>query len=166
MSHSKLLLIAALAVTASGFAQSSKPTPNVPKAKPAVTVGAPHFDLDDDSADIPAFMQGKIDSETYLKMRDAQIGKWRGLDDLAKMPQARQNAVQHLERGENTVAARAAMPAAITKNASVQTAIQPKWKELGPAPIPNGQTDPNFNPANELPVSGRVTAIAVDPTNV
>src|SRR5262249_53236065 len=31
------------------------------------------------------------------------------------------------------------------------------WTPLGPAPIPNGQTSP------EVPVSGRVTAIAVDP---
>ena len=166
MSHSKLLLIAALAVSASGFAQSSKSAPNVPKAKPAITVGTPHIDLEDgDSADIPPFAKGKIDEETYLKMRDEQIAKWRGLPDLAKAPQARQNAVQHLERGENTVSQRAAFAAAMTKNSSIQTAIQPTWKELGPAPIPNGQTDPNFQPQNELPVSGRVTAIAVDPQN-
>src|SRR5439155_11595188 len=74
MSHSKLLLIAALAVTASGFAQSGKSVPNVPKAKPQVAVGTPHFDLEDgDSADIPAFMKGKIDPDTYLNLRDQQI---------------------------------------------------------------------------------------------
>ncbi len=32
------------------------------------------------------------------------------------------------------------------------------WMNLGPAPLPNGQTDPT-----SVPVSGRVTAIAIDP---
>jgi hypothetical protein len=44
----------------------------------------------------------------------------------------------------------------------------PTWFPLGPSPIPNGQTIPVFYtlPANspeEKPVSGRVSAIAVDP---
>jgi hypothetical protein len=36
------------------------------------------------------------------------------------------------------------------------------WSPLGPSPIPNGQTLP-FPGSPELPVSGRVTAIAIDP---
>src|SRR5437016_2892627 len=40
----------------------------------------------------------------------------------------------------------------------------PTWKFLGPAPIPNGQTEHNAAPGTRLdPVSGRITAIAVDP---
>ena len=38
--------------------------------------------------------------------------------------------------------------------------VAPTWSPLGPAPIPNGQTT-----AVEVAVSGRVTAIAVDPAN-
>jgi hypothetical protein len=38
-------------------------------------------------------------------------------------------------------------------------AAGPQWQPLGPSPIPNGQT---FGPT-EVPVSGRVSAIAVDP---
>jgi photosystem II stability/assembly factor-like uncharacterized protein len=38
-------------------------------------------------------------------------------------------------------------------------ATGPQWQPLGPSPIPNGQT---FGPT-EVPVSGRVSAIAVDP---
>src|SRR5437763_8348300 len=44
----------------------------------------------------------------------------------------------------------------------------PSWTAIGPAPIPNGQTDPaNANGISQTqsPVSGRTTAIAVDPTN-
>jgi hypothetical protein len=40
----------------------------------------------------------------------------------------------------------------------------PIWAPLGPSPIPNGQTFGTTNPP-EVPVSGRVSAIAVDPTN-
>jgi hypothetical protein len=40
----------------------------------------------------------------------------------------------------------------------------PIWTPLGPSPIPNGQTLGTTNPP-EVPVSGRVSAIAVDPTN-
>src|SRR5205807_1549514 len=40
----------------------------------------------------------------------------------------------------------------------------PTWKFLGPAPIPNGQTEHNAAPGTRTdPVSGRITAIAVDP---
>ena len=38
--------------------------------------------------------------------------------------------------------------------------VNPAWTALGPAPIPNGQTQ-----GTSVPVSGRVTAIAVHPTN-
>ena len=40
-------------------------------------------------------------------------------------------------------------------------ATGPEWFLLGPSPIPNGQT----NGPTEVPVSGRVSAIAVDPHN-
>ncbi|HMF08171.1 MAG TPA: hypothetical protein VKJ00_03475, partial [Thermoanaerobaculia bacterium] len=39
----------------------------------------------------------------------------------------------------------------------------PTWVSIGPGTIPNGQTDPAVGPLN--PVSGRVSAIAVDPSN-
>ncbi|HKD10942.1 MAG TPA: hypothetical protein VKE50_02660 [Thermoanaerobaculia bacterium] len=39
----------------------------------------------------------------------------------------------------------------------------PTWVPIGPGTIPNGQTDTSVGPAN--PVSGRVSAIEVDPTN-
>jgi hypothetical protein len=43
-----------------------------------------------------------------------------------------------------------------------------QWIALGPDPIPNGQTytsNGTAPPSKEVPVSGRVSAIAVDPTN-
>ncbi|HTD14843.1 MAG TPA: hypothetical protein VK673_06670 [Chthoniobacterales bacterium] len=44
----------------------------------------------------------------------------------------------------------------------------PQWIALGPDPIPNGQTYTSHGtapPSQEVPVSGRVSAIAVDPTD-
>ena len=45
-------------------------------------------------------------------------------------------------------------------SALIAAPVTPAWTPLGPAPIPNGQTDPT-----EVAVSGRVTAIAVDPAS-
>src|SRR5206468_7180869 len=45
-------------------------------------------------------------------------------------------------------------------------APQPAWTALGPAPIPNGQTEPadaNGISLTQAPVSGRTTAIIIDP---
>ena len=44
----------------------------------------------------------------------------------------------------------------------------PTWTALGPAPIPNGQTEPadaNGISLTQAPVSGRLTAVAIDPTD-
>jgi hypothetical protein len=44
--------------------------------------------------------------------------------------------------------------------------VGPAWTALGPAPIPNGQTlpaDVNGISLTQAPVSGRVTAVAIDP---
>jgi len=49
------------------------------------------------------------------------------------------------------------------------TAAGPQWTARGPFPIPNGQTEPadaNGISQTQAPVSGRVTAISVHPTNV
>lgn len=49
---------------------------------------------------------------------------------------------------------------------SLLTPVGPAWTALGPAPIPNGQTipsDANGISLTQAPVSGRVTAVAIDP---
>src|SRR5882762_2023357 len=48
------------------------------------------------------------------------------------------------------------------------TVVTPTWTALGPAPIPNGQTipaDANGISLTQAPVSGRVTAVAIDPAD-
>jgi len=44
----------------------------------------------------------------------------------------------------------------------------PSWSAIGPAPIPNGQTEPadaNGISLTQAPVSGRLTAVAIDPAD-
>ena len=46
--------------------------------------------------------------------------------------------------------------------------VGPAWTAIGPAPIPNGQTvpaDANGISLTQAPVSGRLTAVAIDPTD-
>jgi hypothetical protein len=51
---------------------------------------------------------------------------------------------------------------------AISAPVGPTWTALGPAPIPNGQTIPadvNGISLTQAPVSGRVTAVAIDPAN-
>jgi Domain of unknown function (DUF4214) len=113
----------------------------------------------DGDADLPArFKNSPVDRETYLRLRAEHVGRLRGLTPGAVIdPGRRGRAIQQMERQEEAL-----------KQASRKTGdlfhinSGPTWTELGPKPLPNGQTQQS--PAT-TPVSGRVTTVAVDPTN-
>jgi hypothetical protein len=108
---------------------------------------------------LPGFMQGRVDKAAYLRARAEAIGRLRGIapgqpfDPTARTRALGQMAAQ-IARGGSRPAAGAPGSAAISPTS---------WTFIGPAPIPNGQVD--APPAVFIPVSGRVTAIAVHPTN-
>jgi hypothetical protein len=118
---------------------------------------------ENEDADLPAFMHGKISPEEYLTKRQ-EAEKLRlgfGPDEI---PDAaiRTRSIQQMERQEARLQAEAARMALNPKAGNPYT---PKiasgvWTEIGPKPIPNGQTATVVQP-----VSGRTSAIAVDPTN-
>ena len=114
--------------------------------------------------DIPEFLQGKVDGGELIRLREQQIDLIRGYQPgLAVDPNARREAIELLEKQEEKMLERAALvKAAATKsNAPQPQALSfPNWVELGPNPIPNGQTQ-----TTSTPVSGRVSAIEIDPTN-
>lgn len=86
----------------------------------------------------------------YLRLRAHQIALYRGFPfDLGYNPRLRAIHQFELQLGAERARAAASPAAAL-----------PSWKAIGPAPIPNGQTFGTVQP-----VSGRVTAIAVHPTN-
>ncbi|MCI0348039.1 MAG: DUF11 domain-containing protein [Acidobacteriales bacterium] len=110
--------------------------------------------------DRPPMARGKIHPAEYLKLRDQHIMRLRGLGNPNRRPDpsSRSRAIRSLQQQERQLRQnlQAAPPLAggISPFLSATT-----WTELGPAPIPNGQTSPS------VPVSGRVTAVAVHPTN-
>jgi hypothetical protein len=151
-----------LALTAGfGSAQTkssgdSPPTaPTTPDPLPS-SLAAP--DDDEDNADIPAIARGRINEQEYLRLRDQQAGMKRGVDDLARNPHARSQAIRRMEAQEQ-VWRQARARAAVSAVPPISPP-GPSWTPLGPDPIPNGQTV-----GTEVAVSGRVTAIAIDPTD-
>ena len=90
-----------------------------------------------------------IDKDEYMRLRNEQVFYIRGFD-TAK-PESRSRAIRDMELRERDLAAR-------RKTSSLANAAEATlagWHPLGPSPIPNGSTS----------YSGRVTAIAVDPTD-
>src|SRR5262249_3577573 len=115
---------------------------------------------DEDSPDIPTIARGHIREGEYLRLRDQHLGRLRGLDDLARNPQARSRAIRKMEGQEKNLQRQRAASAKASGQAP-SNLLPPTWTALGPDPIPNGQVQGG----SPVPVSGRVTAIAVDPAN-
>ena len=142
-------------------------------SQPSASTDVPSMlDTDLDSADIPAFALGVIDTETYLRMRDEHVRFLRGLMDKHFDPRSRGQAIRQMREQErrqrqgngagnadNNTSNGTGNTSSPVNNSSI-LAPGPSWTPLGPAPIPNGQTT-----SISLPVSGRVTAIVVHPTN-
>ena len=130
---------------------------------------------EEDDADLPAFMIGKINKDVYFRRRDEHINILRGFEKGKPFnPKARGKAIKQLDRQEglpdkNTYtirldddkdsAAEIGAGGAVAASDSNLASSTPSWTSVGPAPIPNGQTF-----SVQQPVSGRVTSIAVHPT--
>jgi hypothetical protein len=131
----------------------------------------------ENDADIPPISQGKVEKRTYMRLRAEHIAKLRGLDknNLDKSLKARARALEKLEQQEREKKQKdsgGAAPAADSNTAADASmlpteggtmsaaAVTTNWTPIGPAPIPNGQT---FTVSNS--VSGRVTAVAINPSN-
>src|SRR5665647_2359006 len=102
---------------------------------------------DDNDADIPPFAKNLIDKGEYLHLRQDYINSLRGIPyNLPYNPRVRAiETMRGMELRKNG-------PGALVQSAN--------WSFLGPSPIPNGQTATFVTP-----VSGRVTCIAIHPTN-
>ena len=93
-----------------------------------------------------------LDPATYLSLREQQIDLLRGFNSPVARS-SRLNAIRQADAGRLQVPA---APIGITGLSGPGGT----WVNLGPAPIPNGQTSPT-----SVAVSGRISAIAVDPTD-
>lgn len=130
------------------------------------------MDTDTDSADLPAFFKGSIDTEDYLRMRNAHIRRLRGLMDKEYSPSRRNGAISDARAREQQLKQAASQSTAIpdpnfvgptgpqAPSSLLPASLLQAWTPLGPSPIPNGQTT-----AVSQAVSGRVTNIVIHPTN-
>ena len=109
--------------------------------------------LPDEDPDVPWFA-GKIDKEEFHEARDQYIRMMRGLPYPDGMPNPREAAIRVMEAQQPR---RPVVPMSLRIGANISPTV---WTSIGPSPIPNGQTT-----ALSVPVSGRITAIAVHPTN-
>ncbi len=97
--------------------------------------------------------KGGMSREEFMLRRAEGVAMKRGIIEGQPFdPGLRPAAIFELDRQEEL---RATLPESQAKNSLLAT-----WSEIGPAPIPNGQTT-----TNSVAVSGRVTAIAIHPTN-
>src|SRR2546421_3972471 len=102
--------------------------------------------------DLPPLAQGRGETDTanYLQLRDEFEANIRGLEPgLFFNPAWREQAVETRFRQERAL-----------RTKGVNSPIT--WTEIGPDTVPNGQTQQYPTTAA---VSGRVTSIAVDPTD-
>ena len=86
-----------------------------------------------------------INKEEYLRLRADHVATLQGMDTAR--PDSRAKSVEQMEQSERALARR---------RAELNQPLAPMWQPLGPAPIPISATTSN---------SGRVSAIAVHPTN-
>jgi hypothetical protein len=96
----------------------------------------------------------RIDREEYLRARDEYIARRRGIEPGRPFdPSLRGRAIEQMDRQEKGRRLESIVSGDLTPAAGGA------WTPIGPTPLPNGVGSASG------PTSGRVTAIAVDPTN-
>src|SRR5260370_1100687 len=153
---------------ASGTRQTylfASPTPSKATGNEAKQIGNPKARQDEpgeedgNDPDLPPGMRGSIDKETYLRMRDEYVGLRRGIEAGRPFdPQARGRAIQEMEEQQRQLESglNGSVFDRLAAFFGIGPSAGPAWTALGPAPLPNG-----FGGA----VTGRITAVVVDPTN-
>src|SRR6266849_1056395 len=115
---------------------------------------------DGDDPDLTSKFHGKIDKETYLRLRDEYIGMKRGFEAGRPFdPMARGRAIEKMEEQQRQIesGSNGSVVDRLFAFLGIGPTAGPAWTALGPAPLPNG--------GGTTPVSGRATAVVVDPTN-
>src|SRR5207244_3930844 len=99
----------------------------------------------------------RIDRDEYLRLRDEYIGLKRGIEPGRPFnPEMRSRAIEQMDRQEKGRKIDSIV------NGSLTPAAGGAWTALGPTNITNGQS---LSSGAGISISGRVTAIVVDPGN-
>jgi hypothetical protein len=136
------LLFALLLV--SGFATTSAHAAKSPKAwTPPASAAVTATPVDEDP-DMPSSLSSGMDKADYMRLREEYYrDRWD-----APFDQAYNGRLQAIAQMKSDVGNMGAFSSSAY------------WTPIGPSPIPNGQTT-----SIATPVSGRITAIAVDPAD-
>ncbi len=119
-------------------------------------------DEDGSDPDLPPRFAGKIDRATYLQMREEYIARRRGIEPgWPYDPEARGRAIRQMEQQESRAQAGKTWFDRLFGSVFGTEPTAASWTPLGPAPLPNGHGTAN----QSIAVSGRATAVVVDPTN-
>ena len=157
-----LLTLSQLGTFGSSAASDSRALRTTSSDEPALAEATPAGQSQsDDEAGVDADL-GKIgrsiDREAYLRLRDEYVARRRGIEPGRPFdPTARGRAIEQMERQEKGRLIDSILNGGVPPPEGVDAA----WTAIGPVTIPNGQA---LNGAN-IAVTGRVTSIAVDPTN-
>src|SRR5437879_1217777 len=85
---------------------------------------------------------GRIDRETYLRLRDEYIARKRGIEPGRPFdPGARGRAIQQMERQEKG----RLIESIVNGSAPPPEGVEAAWTAIGPVTIPNGQALNNAN---------------------
>lgn len=148
-----------------------------------VTAGPDLGYAGDRDPDLPAFKQAReVDKQQYLEDRELASSQLRGLhkDKERPEPGARGRAIREMNRKEGRSEKKISTASGSANLSSEEGlapsptgtfsssdpisglagSVGPRWASIGPAPLFNGQT---FGVST--PVSGRVTSVALHPTN-
>jgi photosystem II stability/assembly factor-like uncharacterized protein len=135
-------------------ARENRETAAPPEEQPPTEQAAPPLAdaPTENNPDLPKKARWLGTKEEYLAARDKAVAVKLGYP--YDYPNQRLNAMRQMEQQQRAQRAASAFGTGPAAAAAVT------WTELGPAPIPNGQTQ-----TTSVPVNGRVTSIAVHPTN-
>jgi len=116
-------------------------------------------------ADAGRMGRGNLSFRDYLQRREHMVAVLRGLPNADAL-NLRTQAIRTLQAQQGQLLGTPETSAVSEASSATAGASSPStatWTPVGPAPIPDGQT--NWVDATRNPVSGRVLAIAVHPTN-
>src|SRR4051812_29115809 len=118
-------------------------------------------DDEENDDDLPANMRGRINRQEYLTARQEWVNERLGMTPgVPYDPSLRLEAIKQMAAQKEDLRAQARKIERAGGRSMVPLIAANTWTEIGPKPVPNGQT----STVNQ-PVAGRTVAIAIHPTN-
>src|ERR1700730_17185854 len=133
--------------------ENKEPVP--PEVLPTPDINADPNEPSENDADRPPFANGLVNHAEYLRRRQEWVSWKVGMEPGKPYnPEIRQAAIRQMTQQEATIESR------VREGRISPRVLSTGWTNIGPFPIPNGQTQ-----SFENPVSGRTIYIAIHPTN-